>query len=257
MKEMSFENEIMEQSAQENLEANNENSELSNQEAHGMSARELMREDIRRDMEKMKEKYPGLRGSIYHSDRESLSELARKAQQEEADAEGSKEAHGGSVSHHKWEVETAIKNGNEIARKNAEARLAKAIVQQAYGESDEVAAEKTAEGTEGVKETHGGSADHHKWEMTQALASGNKIAFDNAKARYAEAVVKETYGESDEATKETAAEGTEVGKETHGASPEHYLHWAEIGVKNGNSIQVKNAINNYNNEIAKQSKKNG
>lgn len=69
--------------------------------------------------------------------------------------------------------------------------------------------------------------------MGQALASGNKIWYDNAKRHYGEAKARETLGEGEAAGDK---------KETLGYSAEFYQAEIENHMKKGNESSVEHAI---------------
>ena len=95
---------------------------------------------------------------------------------------------GYSSEYYKSEMARAIKNGNEIAYKNAEKNYAKALVREAVG------AAEGRENQEPVKEQEQGlgySSDYYKHEMARAIENGNQIAYENAKRNYANALVRE------------------------------------------------------------------
>lgn len=144
MNELEFENERLEQNVRENNETNNKGDVY-----FGSSfAQRAFEYDLNKDIELMKKKNPNYTGSIPHQNRGELTRLA-----------------------------------NEIS-KEKEAQ---------DGEDSKVG-----------KETLGYSSDHYKWEMEQALKSGNQIWYENAKRHYGEAKARETLGEGE------AAEGEEA-----------------------------------------------
>lgn len=95
---------------------------------------------------------------------------------------------GYSSEHYKAEMARAIKNGNEIAYKNAEKNYAKALEREALGTAEGVEKQEPAEGQE---KALGYSSNYYKHEMARAIENGNKIAYENARKNYAHALVKE------------------------------------------------------------------
>ena len=101
------------------------------------------------------------------------------------------EAVGYSSNYYKHEMEVALKNGNKIAYDNAKSNWANAKVRETVGSTTGEGEGESAEAGE-EQEAVGYSSDYYKHQMEIALKNGNKIAYENAKANWAKAKVKET-----------------------------------------------------------------
>lgn len=105
-------------------------------------------------------------------------------------------------------------------------------------------------------EALGYSSEYYKHQMESAIASGNKIAYENARRAYSRAVVRESYGTSGEETGEIPAETGETGEapgEALGYSSEYYKHQMASALSSGNKIAYKNNLNAYSKAVVRES----
>lgn len=113
---------------------------------------------------------------------------------------------GYSSEYYKHRMENAIASGNKIAYENAKRSYAKAVVRESYGTGGGEAEESTEESEEAL----GYSSDYYKHQMSSALSSGNKIAYEHNKNAYSKALVRESLGSGTEEAGEIPEEGKEA-----------------------------------------------
>lgn len=130
-------------------------------------------------------------------------------------------------------------------------RLANEMAEEKVNENS---SDKQGEG----KESLGYSSDHYKWEMGQALKSGNQIWYENAKRHYGEAKAREMLGEGEAAeTGEEAkdSKASKEGEEALGYSSEYYKNEYASAISSGNKIAADNALKHFKEAKARENSK--
>ena len=163
---------------------------------------------------------------------------------EAAESGEAPEAMGYSSDYYKHELATA-KNDiqRDYALKNYRAALARETVGTTTGEGE---AAETAEDAEAV----GYSSSYYEHRMASALKNGNKIAYDNARAGWEKAKVRESVGsttgagEADEITED---------REAVGSSAKFWLNKATKDLAEGHMTAYKINMDRYYDALVKES----